>query len=180
MGTTIEAWHFLVDDRKFRYGDETKAVAGYVYSVKPPLELCGWGLHASARAIDALGYAPGAQVGRVVLSGEILSGDDKLCATHREYLWIADASETLRGFARWCALSVIDKWDAPQVVRDYLETGDESIRDAARAAAWTAAGAAAWAAARDAARAAARDAARAAARDAQNAELEARLMELAP
>ena len=66
------------------------------------------------------------------------------------------------------ALAVIHLWDAPDVVRRYLETGDESIRDAARAAARDAAWAAAWAATRDAAwaaaRAAARDAARAAAR----------------
>ena len=61
----------------------------------------------------------------------------------------------LREFARWCALSVIDKWDAPEIVRRYLETGDESIRAAAIAAA----------------SAAASDAASAAASAAQNAKL---------
>jgi hypothetical protein len=34
-----------------------------------------------------------------------------------------------------CALSVVDKWDAPQVVLDWLMTGDESIREEARVAA---------------------------------------------
>jgi hypothetical protein len=85
----------------------------------------------------------------------------------------ADATEKLlRDFGRWCALQVVYLWDAPDVVRQYLETGDESLRKAARDAAWeeasweaarAAARDAAWAAARDAARAAAWDAARAAA-----------------
>ena len=60
-------------------------------------------------------------------------------------------------------MSVIHLWDAPDVVRQYLETGDESLRDAAQAAAqvavWDAAQAAR--ATRDAAQAA-RDAAQAA------------------
>ena len=156
MTTSVKAWHFLPEDRRFQYGDGNKAEVGYVYSVEPPIEMCRWGLHASAKACDALRYAPGPVVGRVLLSGEIAHGNDKLCATQREYLWIADASDVLRAHARWCALQVIDLWDAPDVVRRYLESGDESLRatawDAARAAAW----AAAWAAARDAARTAAR------------------------
>jgi hypothetical protein len=67
--------------------------------------------------------------------------------------------EAFRGLARKFALHVIDRWDAPAVVRQYLETGNEEIRAAARNAAW----AAAWDAARDAARAAAEAAAWAAA-----------------
>jgi len=51
-------------------------------------------------------------------------------------------------FARKMALSVIHLWAAPTIVREYLETGDESKRAAARAAAW------------DTARDATRDAAR--------------------
>ena len=174
MKQRIEAWHFLANDCRFGYGDGNKAAAGYEYSVKGPIKLCEWGLHASERAIDALRYAPGHMIGRVVLSGEIIRDDDKIVATHREYLWIADAEETLRSFTRWSALQVIHLWDAPDVVRRYLESGDESLRDTA------------WAAARDAARDAARaaawdaawDAARAAAWADQNTELEKRLMAL--
>ena len=193
-GQRVEAWHFLADDCRFGYDDGTKAEPGYVYSVKGPIKLCSWGLHASERAIDALKYAPGNMIGRVVLSGEIIRGDDKLVATHREYLWIADAEETLRSFAHWSALQVIHLWGAPDVVRRYLESGDESLRAAAwaaaraaagaaaRAAAWDAAGAAARAAAGAAAGAAARAAAWAAAgalaAAAQNDELEKRLFAL--
>lgn len=46
-----------------------------------------------------------------------------------------DVFDLSRAFERWCALRVIDKWDAPDVVRDYLTTGDESIRAAASRAA---------------------------------------------
>jgi hypothetical protein len=92
---------------------------------------------------------------RVKLSGTIVRGDDKAAATKRTYLAEIDAEPILREFARKCALSVTHLWDAPRVVRQYLETGDESLRAAARDAAawdaaWDAARAAAWAAARDA------------------------------
>jgi len=38
-----------------------------------------------------------------------------------------DVTELLFDFARWCALQVIDLWDAPAVVREYLETGKPDI-----------------------------------------------------
>jgi len=38
-----------------------------------------------------------------------------------------DVTELLFDFARWCALQVIDLWDAPAVVREYLETGEPDI-----------------------------------------------------
>jgi hypothetical protein len=164
------AWHFLPADRRLRHGDGRVVEAGQVLSVPDldrPLDLCSYGMHASICALDALQYAPGPIVCRVELSGEILRDDDKVCAQHRRVLWMADATGALRAFARACALDVIDHWDAPDIVRRYLETGDESIRAAAWAAAWAAARAAArdaaWAAARAAARDAAADAAGAAA-----------------
>ncbi len=85
--------------------------------------------------------------------------------------WIDDI--VLRQWMRWCALQVIDLWDSPDVVREYLKTGDEELQNAAWDAAWDAAmdadaasaavGAAAWGAASTVARDAASDAARAAA-----------------
>ena len=131
------------------------------------LVLCESGLHASERIIDALKYAPGGTVCRVELDGEILKDDDKVVARRRRVLWRVDGEEVLQAFSRRVALDVAHLWDMPDVVRQYLETGDESKRsaawDAARSAAWAAARSAAWAAARSAARDAARDAARAAA-----------------
>ena len=58
-----------------------------------------------------------------------------------------DGHEPLaREFACWCALRVIDLWDAPKVVRDYLISGGHETRAAAWAAARAAAGDAARAA----------------------------------
>jgi hypothetical protein len=113
---------------------------------------------------------------------------------------MADATETLRVFARACALDVLDKWDAPAVVREYLETGNEDLRVAAEAAARSAAESAAdsarsawpaaWSAARSAESAAwsaawsaelaawSAESAEAAARSKQNTRLEAMLLEL--
>ena len=130
------------------------------------LVMCESGLHASKDPFDALGYAPGETLCLVECDGQIIEGDDKLVCSQRKIIARMDATELLRYFARMQALSVIHLWDAPDVVLDYLMTGDESLRAAASAAAWYAASAAASAAARAAARAAAWDAARAAARPA--------------
>jgi len=109
--------------------------------------------------------------------------DDKLWLVLREEL-LPEAP--LREFARWCASQVIDMWEAPDIVKEYLETGNEELRDAAwdaardaardaaqdaaQDAAWAAAWAAAWHAAWAAARYAARAAAWAAARHAAQTE----------
>ena len=126
---------------------------------------CKSGLHASEHPFDALRWSPGEFLHRVELEGDLVShGDpiDKWVGSRRRIIASRDSTEILRAFARWCALQVIHMWDAPDVVSQYLETGDESLRDAAR----DAARAAAYDAAYDAARAAAREA-RAAARAAQ-------------
>jgi hypothetical protein len=169
------AWHFLKSDRKLAYPPHTPVFPGQLLTVDPArLGLCEYGLHASGRALDALGYAPGPIVCRVRLGGRILTGDDKVCASERTVIAMADATETLRAFARACALDVLDKWDAPAVVREYLETGNEDLQvAAAESAAWSAASAA-----RSAARSAAWSAADSAAWSAQNTRLEAMLLEL--
>lgn len=195
----IEAWKFLHDDRRLGYGDGRLVEVGVTLTVDGPPLLCERGIHASRRAIDALQYAETAIVARVACEGEIVEGVDKLACTRLTPLAIFDASDTLRAFARACALDVIHLWDAPDIVRRYLDTGDESLRAAAqdvlRASIWDHPRDAARAAARDvpqnAALAAARDAAQAivaqdaalaiewaAARDAQNVRLEQMLIEI--
>jgi hypothetical protein len=131
------------------------------------------GLHASEHPFDALQFAPGSLLHLVELGGELIehgSPVDKVAARRRKIVSTIDAEPLLREFARKCALSVIHIWDAPEVVKQYLATGDESLRDAAWDAATDSATYAAWDAsegsATDAARAAATDAARAAAWDA--------------
>ena len=160
------AWHFLRDNGELRDGTKPPPDGEWL-SVDGDIRACSWGLHASERILDALGFAPGSVICRVEVRGDIREHGrppDKLVARERRILWRLDAEiggRVLREFARWAALQVIDLWDAPAVVREYLETGDESLRYAARSAAGPAAGDAAWDAARDAAWAA------------QNAKLEA-------
>ena len=133
-------------------------------------KLCQQGLHASIEPFDALRYAPGATLCQVECGGIILQQSDKLVCTERIIIKRIDATVLLWYFARMQALKVVHLWEAPQVVLDYLMTGDESIRDDAWNAAWDAARDTArdtaWYSAYAAARDAALDAACAAARDA--------------
>ena len=154
----VRAWHFtgptLRDGRPIPESGVWLVHAG-------PIVPCESGLHGSERLLDALAYAPGDYLHRTTHRGDITphgNPPDKFVARERRIDWTLDEAATervLREFSRWCALQVIHLWDAPEVVREYLESGDESLRDAARAAAWAAAWAAAGAAARDAARGAA-------------------------
>ena len=152
-------WHFSAANNKGKpclgYDDGRIIEPGVTHKVKCSPVLCEQGLHASKNALDALQYAPGPWVALCTLGGEVVHGDDKSVATERTYLWVANAEPVMREFARWAALQVCHLWDCPPVVKRYLETGNEAIRDAARGAAWGAARGAA----RDAARGAAWDAA---------------------
>ena len=189
MSKDVLAWHFVGD--ALRDGRPIPA-DGVTLKHKGKLELCASGLHASERLIDALQYAPGPILCRVRMGGTIKKESDQLVARQRTIIWRVNSTDVLRKFARQCALDVAHLWNMPSVVRQYLETGDERLRAAARAAAWAAARDATWAAAWDAAWTAARGAARAAAWDAagdaaraaalaaQNTRLTEMVMALAP
>ena len=137
----MKAWHFvnetLRDGRPIPPDGEWLVHDG-------ELIMCGSGLHASVRILDALIYAPGNTICRVEVDGEILHDDDKLVAEKRKILWRIEGEQVLTAFARWCALQVVHLWDAPDVVIKYLTTGNENTRaaasDAARYAAFSAAG----------------------------------------
>ena len=157
MKTRITGYHFT--GNTLRNGEPIPKPGEWLVHTGPIVP-CSSGLHASERVLDALQYAPGPTLHKVILEGELQShGDpiDKYVGRRRKILASIDATNLLRDFARWCALSVIDKWNAPDVVRKYLTTGDEKLRDAAWDAAW--------------------DAARAAARDAQSKQLESMVKE---
>jgi hypothetical protein len=160
---TIVAWHFVAET--LRDGSPIPK-DGVWLEHKGPVVICESGLHASRDPFDALQYAPGSTLCLVNVDGIEYEQEDKLVCRRRKIVARMDATEMLRYFSRMQALSVIHLWEAPDVVLDYLMTGDEEIRAAAWAAARAAASDAARAAASDAAWAAARDAAWAAARDA--------------
>jgi hypothetical protein len=164
----MKAWHFVGDT--LRDGRPVPA-DGVTLKHDGPLVMCESGLHFSKHPFDALRYAPGATLCLVECGGDVVEGvgdhKDKGICSERTIIARMDATNLMRYFARMQALSVIHLWDAPQIVCDYLMTGDESIRAAAWAAAWAAASATARAAEWDAASATARAAASATARAAE-------------
>ena len=174
---SVLAWYFSAADKRLKYGDGRLIRVGDTHTVKGPPILCRRGLHASIKPLDALGYASSPIVWRVRLSGSIVRDDDKLVATSRTYLAEIDTTLILGVFGRKCALSVIHLWDASEVVKKWLETGDVSLRNAAKRAARIAAKCAAESAAESAAWSAAESAAWIAARSAQNKMLSAMLLE---
>jgi len=172
----VLAWHWAANDLLTRHSQEEIA-PGETLVAKGNIELCKNGMHASLDALDALAYAPGQMLCRVELSGEIIKGNDKLCARARKVLWVFDARELLHEFACLCAEHALARakvtdprsWGAIAAKRAWLrlEMSDRDLRDAyvaAYAAAHAAASAAAHAAASAAAHAAASAAASAAAR----------------
>jgi hypothetical protein len=151
--TDLKAWYFSTTEKKLRYDDGRDIAIGVTHTVGGTPVPCEHGLHGSVRILDALQYAPGPVVWEVELGGTIVEhrDRDKHVATERTYLRGGiDVSETLRAFSRWAALSVATLWDMPQVVREFLETGDEKLAVYAAAAAANAAAAYAAAAAANA------------------------------
>ncbi|HEX3587822.1 MAG TPA: hypothetical protein VH024_17615 [Candidatus Angelobacter sp.] len=132
---SILAWHFVGEI--LRNGDPIPPDGEWL-EIEPPIVPCERGFHGSRRLIDALQYAPGTTLCYVECDGEIIERDDKLVSTRRRILWRFDATDVLRQFARQCALDVAHLWNMPDVMRKYLETGDESKRFAALVAARTA------------------------------------------
>jgi hypothetical protein len=133
------AYHFVAD--KLRDGRVIPPDGEWLEHTGK-IDMCIAGLHASLHVADALKYAPGATLCLVELDGKIGVGDDKVVASKRRIIARFDATELLRADARASALSVIHLWKAPRVVKQYLETGDESLRVEARKAAARAARAA--------------------------------------
>ena len=133
----MRAYHFVAET--LRDGRAVPADGEWLEH-EGPMVMCESGLHASLHPFDALQYAPGATLCLVDVEGVVEEQGDKLVARRRRIVRRVDATALLREFARWCALQVIHLWDAPAVVREYLETGREDLRDAASDAARAAAG----------------------------------------
>ncbi len=125
MTDKVYAWHFLAEDWTCR--GEFKVRVGETYTCSGDIVLCKNGLHASLLATDANSYRKGPVVTRVVCAGEVVHNANKLACRTRRALWGYDATNELRAHARWCALEVAHLWRMPASVREYLETGDESI-----------------------------------------------------
>lgn len=124
----IPAWHF----RSHREHSRGVPVHdGEWIEHKGRVEICSSGLHASRRAIDALGYADGSYVSLCEIDDIVEEHGDKLVCRRRRHLWTYDAELVLLQFARQCALDVVHLWDAPEVVLQYLKADNELLRFAA-------------------------------------------------
>lgn len=132
-----------------QYGDWRRVRAGVTYRVDGTPALCRHGLHASKHVFDALRYAPGPMLARVELSGEVIRGTDKACASARtELTRRVDVSAELHEFACMCAERTLSRLENPdprsvaaiEAKRAWLR-GDISDSElaAAREAAWYAA-----------------------------------------
>jgi len=117
-------YHFTSDT--LRNGEPLPPIGEWLEHSGPIIP-CASGLHMSEHPFDALIYAPGCLLHYVELEGDLQShSKDKWLGRRRKIIKTVDATELLQSFARWCALQVIDLWDAPDSVKRYLETGDES------------------------------------------------------
>ena len=87
---------------------------------------------------DPIRYIPEDWTGTVldVLKLEDCPAEDRLWVAYRME---GIPNETWSAWGRWCALHRIDDWDCPDIVREWLETGNEDIRSAAWSAARSAA-----------------------------------------
>ena len=128
----MKAWHFV--SKTLRDGRPIPKNGELLKFNDIPI-LCEQGLHASLDPFDALHYAPGNTLCLVECGGKVYHQSDKLVCTKRTIIVRMDATPLLMEFARMQALSCIHLWDPPQIVCDYLFTGEESIKDAASAAA---------------------------------------------
>ena len=128
---------------------------------------CVSGLHASPTPWDALGYAPGPKLWEVEIPDDAVAGEGtfgKFSARSRTYVRRVDLTHILRRIAVERALSMIHMWDAPAIMREYLQDEAAGIdRSDIRGSAWDASWSRAWDPVLDAARDAALDAALAAA-----------------
>ena len=138
----MKGWHFTETNKLLRYGDGREVVAGETLTFDGEPVLCQAGLHACKNILNACDYAPGPYVWYVELTGKLAHDSDKSVGTKRKALWGYDATEVLREFSRKVALAAVLKaWDEkkfgafPEVVKKWLDTGDESLRSAAWSAA---------------------------------------------
>ena len=150
---SVLAWHFIKPDKKERFEPYRKIVKGKTLTCDPnKLEMCSYGLHASANPLHALQYLDweDAIICRVKLSGKMIVGNDKICAEKRTVLWMAKCDRALHEFAVWCAEQCLSEFEKEYPEDKRLSLAIEAKKkwlkglitdgelDAASSAAWSA------------------------------------------
>lgn len=125
----VEAWHFFTSGG-YTYNGGLLVKVGETLKVNGEIIPCKNGLHGSVLAIDALKYAPGAMIQRARYSGVIIQHHDKLAASERTCLWMADTSDVLLKFAAIICLRMIESGrKAGYPIRADFTKTIEAIRD---------------------------------------------------
>ena len=92
-------WHFLPDNRRLRYGDSRHVDEGETLEMTSTVHdspiICRAGMHASEDVFDAIKYAPGFVLCRVLVTGDVQSYFDKFCGRNRKVLWMVDCRDAL-------------------------------------------------------------------------------------
>jgi len=162
------AYWFSKKDGKTDHLSEPAAI-GETHTFIGELIPCRQGLHASPTPWDALQYAYGPLLWEVEIPDDSVPHGtpiNKYVAHCRRYLRCVDLAQTCQQFTAIQALSVIDKWNAPAIVRKYLRDTARGIdRSDIRSIARDAMQDATWAMGQIIAREAVRDATWEAARD---------------
>ena len=122
------AWHWV--KKTLRDGSPIPRDGKWL-EYKGIIRMCKSGLHASRTPWQALEYACGNTLCLVEVDGIVTEEADKLVCSRRKIIARMDAESLLRYFSRMQALSVVDKWDVPDVVLDWLMTGDKDLQSAA-------------------------------------------------
>ena len=141
----MKAWYFAPEGEALRYGDGRYITVGKMHTVTGKPELCGYGLHGSVKLLDALWFAQTNILYRVEITRNVVVGKDKVAGQRRKYLVRFDAEAVLRKFALRQALiniELVKPYTTPEkyaLIVEYLNTGKETLRDAAGAAARAAA-----------------------------------------
>lgn len=121
----MKAWHFVGE--KLRNGSPVPADGEWLEH-SGPVKIRESGLHASKHPFDVLKFAAGNTLCLVEVEGVKEEQSDLLVCRRRKIVKRMDFEKQMRNFARQQALKVIHLWKCPAIVRQYLETGDESIR----------------------------------------------------
>ena len=132
---SIEGWWFGTTKKRLSWGDNRHIKIGRTHKIKGDIIPCKRGLHLSKKMIDAVNLSSGPVVYRVRGSGTIIPhGDpnDKYACSERTYLYGGvDCSGIFDKFSRLCALDVAKSWDAPDIVIEYLKTGNKNLKQRA-------------------------------------------------
>jgi len=134
MSPNKDVFFHFTNDKTLRDGSPIPPVGAWLIFPGKPV-ICQKGFHASRHPLDALKYAPGFKLHMVELMDIETEQDDKVVAKGRKIIATIDSKSVILSCARKFASDFLHLWDAPEVVKKYLKTGDPTLANAAANAA---------------------------------------------